>query len=66
VTRFRRYFLLHADTVIPRGLALFPQSADLLALNAKELRAHGKIAESREYLDTELVTDVFFDGARPE
>lgn len=26
----------------------------------------GKIAESREYLDTELVTDVFFDGARPE
>lgn len=26
----------------------------------------GKIAESREYLDTLLVTDVFFDGARPE
>lgn len=26
----------------------------------------GKILESREYLDTEMVTDVFFDGARPE
>src|SRR4029077_20615984 len=25
---------------------LFPQSADLLAINAKELRARGKIAES--------------------
>ena len=24
----------------------------------------GKIVESREYLDTELVTDVFFDGVR--
>lgn len=35
-----------ADTVIPRGLALFPASADLLAMNGKELRAKGKIAES--------------------
>lgn len=35
-----------ADTVIPRGLALFPTSAELLAINGKELRARGKIAES--------------------
>lgn len=35
-----------ADTVIPRGLALFPTSADLLAMNGKDLRARGKIAES--------------------
>lgn len=26
----------------------------------------GKIAESREYMDTLHMTDVFFDGARPE
>ena len=26
----------------------------------------GKIAESREYMDTLLVTNVFFDGAQPE
>ena len=35
-----------ADTVIPRGLALHPNSAELLALNAKELRARGRVAES--------------------
>jgi tetratricopeptide (TPR) repeat protein len=31
---------------VPRGLALFPRSADLLALNAKDLRTKGKIQES--------------------
>lgn len=35
-----------ADTVIPRGLALHPLSAELLALNAKELRSKGRVAES--------------------
>jgi tetratricopeptide (TPR) repeat protein len=35
-----------SDTVIPRGLALHPQSAELLALNAKDLRARGQIAEA--------------------
>jgi len=43
---YAQYLKAEADTVIPRGLALFPQSADLLALNAKELRARGKLAES--------------------
>lgn len=43
---YAQYLKAEADTVLPRGLALFPQSADLLALNAKELRARGKIAES--------------------
>jgi tetratricopeptide (TPR) repeat protein len=45
---YTQYIKAEADTVVPRGLALFPQSADLLALNAKELRARGKIAESLE------------------
>jgi tetratricopeptide (TPR) repeat protein len=43
---YTQYIKAEADTVLPRGLGLFPQSADLLALNAKELRARGKIAES--------------------
>jgi tetratricopeptide (TPR) repeat protein len=43
---YSQYIRAEADTVVPRGLALFPKSADLLAMNAKELRAKGKIAES--------------------
>lgn len=43
---YTQYLKAEADTVLPRGLAMFPQSADLLALNAKELRSRGKIAES--------------------
>jgi tetratricopeptide (TPR) repeat protein len=35
-----------ADTVLPRGLALHPNSAELLALNAKELRARGMVSEA--------------------
>ena len=35
-----------ADTVLPRGLALHPGSAELLALNAKELRSKGRVAEA--------------------
>ena len=31
---------------MPRGLALFPRNADLLALSAKELRTRGKVQES--------------------
>src|SRR6201999_4371542 len=34
-----------ADTVIPRGLVLFPKSADLAVMNAKELKARRKVAE---------------------
>jgi hypothetical protein len=43
---YTQYVKAEADTVVPRGLALFPQNAELLALNAKELRARGKIAEA--------------------
>jgi tetratricopeptide (TPR) repeat protein len=35
-----------ADTVIGRGLGLHPTSAELLALNAKDLRAKGRAAEA--------------------
>ena len=35
-----------ADSVLPRGLMLHPTSAALLALNARELRARGQVAEA--------------------
>ncbi len=43
---YTQYIRAEADTVVPRGIALFPRSADLVAINAKDLRARGKIAES--------------------
>jgi tetratricopeptide (TPR) repeat protein len=43
---YAQYVRAEADTVIPRGLALFPNSAGLEVMNAKELRARGKVAES--------------------
>lgn len=45
-TLYTQYIKAEADTVVPRGLALFPKSAELLALNAKELRTRGKLQES--------------------
>lgn len=45
-TLYTQYIKAEADTVVPRGLALFPKSAELLALNAKELRSRGKLQES--------------------
>jgi tetratricopeptide (TPR) repeat protein len=35
-----------SDSVLPRGLALYPNSAELRALDAKDLRAKGKVAEA--------------------
>jgi tetratricopeptide (TPR) repeat protein len=35
-----------SDTVIARGIAMHPNSAELLALSAKDLRARGKVAEA--------------------
>ncbi len=43
---YTQYILAEADSVLPRGLALFPQNSALLALNARELRSKGKVAEA--------------------
>lgn len=43
---YTQYVKSEADTVLPRGLGLFPKSAELQALNAKELRTRGKLAEA--------------------
>jgi tetratricopeptide (TPR) repeat protein len=45
---YTQYVKAEADTVLPRGLGLFPRSAELQAINARELRTRGKLAESLE------------------
>lgn len=45
-TLYTQYVKAEADTVVPRGLAIFPQNAALLALNASELHARGRVAEA--------------------
>src|SRR5687768_11109936 len=45
---YTQYVKSEADTVLPRGLNMFPKSAELLALNARELRTRGKLSESLE------------------
>jgi tetratricopeptide (TPR) repeat protein len=45
---YTQYVKTEADTVLPRGLDLFPRSAELQAINARELRTRGKLAESLE------------------
>jgi tetratricopeptide (TPR) repeat protein len=43
---YTQYVRAEADTAIPRGLALFPKSGELLAMQAKDLRSRGKLQES--------------------
>jgi len=61
---YTQYIKAEADTVVPRGLAMFPGNADLLALNAKELRARGKIAESLEATKQAAALDSTMSGAQ--
>jgi len=51
-----------ADTVLPRGLARFPRSAELLALKARDLRSHGKVAESLEAMQGAVAADSTLGG----
>ena len=43
---YTQFIKEESDTVIGRGLGIFPGSAELAALNARDLRAKGKVAES--------------------
>jgi tetratricopeptide (TPR) repeat protein len=43
---YTQYVRSEADTVIPRGLALFPQSADLRNIQARDLRSRGKLQDA--------------------
>jgi tetratricopeptide (TPR) repeat protein len=54
---YAQWIRAEADTVVPRGLALFPRSADLLALEARALRASGKLAESLSATERAVALD---------
>jgi tetratricopeptide (TPR) repeat protein len=54
---YAQYIRAEADSVIPRGLALFPRSADLLAMNAKDLRGKGKLSESLDATKQAIAID---------
>lgn len=60
-TLYTQFVKSEADSVIPRGLALFPRSAALLTMNAKELRAKGQLAEAltatRQALEVDSTLD---------
>jgi len=61
---YTQYVREEADTVLPRGLALFPKSAELLALNARELRTQGKVAESLESMKSAMAVDSTLNGGQ--
>ena len=54
---YAQYVRGESDSVITRGLALFPKSADLLAMNAKDLRGKGKLAESLDATKQAIALD---------
>ena len=60
-TLYTQFVKSEADSVIPRGLALFPRSAELLTMNAKDLRAKGQLAEAlaatRQALEVDSTLD---------
>ncbi|HEY2377822.1 MAG TPA: hypothetical protein VGH98_17750 [Gemmatimonadaceae bacterium] len=45
-TLYTQFVRSEADTVVPRGIALFPRSAELLAMQSRDLRAKGQLAEA--------------------
>lgn len=75
---YTQYVKQEADTVLPRGLALFPKSGELLALHARELRARGQVAEAavaiRDAVSADstlpdgplMVAQAEFDVGRPD
>lgn len=56
-TLYAQVVRAEADSVIPRGLALFPNSAELLAVQARELRTVGKLPESLELTRKAMALD---------
>lgn len=60
-TLYTQFVKSEADTVVPRGLALFPRSAELLAMDAKDLRARGQLAEALAASRQALAVDSTID-----
>ncbi|HKW09442.1 MAG TPA: tetratricopeptide repeat protein, partial [Gemmatimonadaceae bacterium] len=60
-TLYSQFVKSEADTVVPRGTALFPRSAELLAMQAKDLRAKGQLAEALAASRQALAVDSTID-----
>jgi tetratricopeptide (TPR) repeat protein len=60
-TLYTQFVKSEADSVVPRGIALFPKSAELLAMNARELRARGQLAEALAATREALAVDSTLD-----
>jgi tetratricopeptide (TPR) repeat protein len=60
-TLYTQFVKSEADTVVPRGIALFPRSAELLAMQAKDLRARGQLAEALAASRQALAVDSTLD-----
>jgi tetratricopeptide (TPR) repeat protein len=60
-TLYTQFVKSEADSVVPRGIALFPRSAELLAMQAKDLRARGQLAEALAASRQALAVDSTLD-----
>ena len=60
-TLYSQFVKSEADSVVPRGVALFPRSAELLAMSARDLRAKGQLAEALAASRQALAVDSTLD-----
>jgi tetratricopeptide (TPR) repeat protein len=60
-TLYTQFVKSESDSVIARGVALFPHSADLLAMSARDLRARGQLAEALAATREALAVDSTLD-----
>ena len=60
-TLYTQFVRAEGDSVVPRGLAHFPKSAELLAMNARDLRARGQLAEALAASRQALAVDSTLD-----
>jgi tetratricopeptide (TPR) repeat protein len=60
-TLYTQFVRSEADSVVPRGIALFPRSAELLAMQSRDLRAKGQLAEALAASRQALAVDSTLD-----
>lgn len=60
-TLYTQFVKSESDSVIPRGIDRFPRSAELLAMNARELRAKGQLADALAASRQALAVDSTLD-----
>jgi tetratricopeptide (TPR) repeat protein len=60
-TLYTQFVKSETDSVVPRGIALFPRTAELLAMQAKDLRARGQLAEALAASRQALAVDSTLD-----